>query len=312
MKQKSKTELYRRYRPFRLRDLHGQESAVKMLYKLAKTARIPHCLLFTGPSGCGKTTMARIMRKAVKCGLNDFSEVNCADFRGIDMVRDIRSRMALAPMSGESKVWVIDECHKLTGDAQTAFLKMLEDTPDHVYFFLATTDPQKLLLTIRTRCTEIKVSLLKEKDMETLIEGVILAEKASPLSTDVMDQLIDKAEGSPRKALVLLHQIIGLEDEEDKLHALSKADTKAQAIQLARAIINPRPSWSEVVKILKTLEDDPESVRRLILGYASSVLKSGGKLSQRAFLIIDVFGSNFFDTGEAGLTAACYAVATAK
>lgn len=304
-------ELYRKHRPTRLRDVYGQDGAVRMLLKLAKRGTLPHSLLFTGPSGCGKTTMARIMRKAVKCGRNDFYEVNCADFRGIDMVRDIRSRMALAPMGGESKVWVIDECQKLTSDGQAAFLKMLEDTPDHVYFFLATTDPHKLLPTIRTRCTEVKVSLLKEPDMQEMLKA-ILAKEGKSITDEVRDTLIDKADGSARKALVLLHQVIDLEGEEDQLEALSKADTKAQAIELARLIIAPRPSWTAVAKILASLDDDPESVRRMILGYASSVLRGNGKLAPRAFMLIDVFGTNFYDTGAAGLTAACYAMATAK
>ena len=305
------TELYRKYRPKKLADVAGQSSSVKVLRKLIARNKVPHSILFVGPSGCGKTTLARIMRKNVDCGLQDFTEVDCADFRGIDMVRGIRSQMGLSPISGSTKVWLIDECQKLTSDGQSAMLKMLEDTPEHVYFFLATTDPHKLLPTIRTRCTEIKVSLISSEEMTAVIERVLKAE-SKRISDEVIEKVVEKAEGSARKALVLLNQIIDLESEEDQMQALEKADTKAQAIELARLIIKPGSSWSAVTKILKNLDDDPESIRRLVLGYASSVLKGGGGLSKRALFLIDVFGNHFYDSGEAGLVAACYAVSTAK
>lgn len=302
-------ELYKKYRPRKLSEVIGQESAVKVLARLLAKNNVPHAMLFIGPSGCGKTTLARIMRRKVGCGMQDFNEVNCADFRGIDMVREVRAQMQLSPISGSSKVWLIDECQKLTGDGQSAFLKMLEDTPDHVYFMLATTDPHKLLPTIRTRCTEIKVALLPPTKVKELISTVAKAEKVR-ISDEVSESITEKSEGSARKALVLLDQVINLESVEDQIEALQKADVKAQAINLARLLIQPRPVWKDVVKVLKNLEDDPETCRRLVLGYASSVLKGGGGLSKRACFIIDVFGQNFFDSGEAGLTAACYAVST--
>lgn len=303
-------ELYRKYRPKTLDEVVGQESAVSVLTRMIKSDRVPHSILFVGPSGCGKTTLARIMRKKVGCGLQDFDEVNCADFRGIDMVRSIGSQMNLAPMSGRSKVWLIDECQKLTSDGQAAMLKMLEDTPDHVYFFLATTDPQKLLPTIRTRCTEIKVSLLSSEVTVSLLKDVSKKEGMKLVSLDVFDMIAEKAEGSARKALVLFHQVLGLSSEKEQIAALAKADTKTQAIQLARLLITPKPNWNEVAKILKNLDDEPETVRRIMLGYAGSVLLGNGKLAKRALFLIDVFGSNFYDSGQAGLIAACYAVST--
>src|SRR5690606_3369465 len=105
---------------------------------------IPHAMLFTGPSGCGKTTLARILRVKLRCSDNDFQEINAADFRGIDSIRSMRQQVGAAPLGGDSRIWLIDEAHSMTADAQNAFLKLLEDTPRHVYFFLATTDPQKL------------------------------------------------------------------------------------------------------------------------------------------------------------------------
>ena len=159
-------ELYKKHRPKNLKRVFGQSVAIGTLKPLIEAKQVPHSLLLTGPSGCGKTTLARILVKELKCAKADFMEVNCADFRGIDTVRDIRTRMMQAPIGGDCRVWLIDEAHMLTSAAQTAFLKMLEDTPDHIYFFLATTHPQKLLKTIKTRCTEIK---LKEMTAKYLI-----------------------------------------------------------------------------------------------------------------------------------------------
>ena len=153
-------ELYKKYRPKNFKRIVGQPTITEQLTSMTRSNQFPHSSLFSGPSGCGKTTLARIMRNKLDCGDQDFQEVNCADFRGIDMVRDIRNRMNLAPIGGECRVWLIDEAHQLSSQAQNAFLKILEDTPSHVYFMLATTDPQKLIPTIRTRCAEFKVSSL--------------------------------------------------------------------------------------------------------------------------------------------------------
>src|SRR5688572_25883760 len=140
-------ELYKKFRPKTLKGVVGQEGAVSSLQSMIDKGRLPHTILFSGPSGCGKTTIARILKGILECSDLDFFEINCADFKGIDMVRDIRRYVGIPPLHGKSRVWLIDEAHQLTKDAQNAFLKLLEDTPKHAYFMLATTDPQKLLPT---------------------------------------------------------------------------------------------------------------------------------------------------------------------
>ncbi len=301
-------ELYKKYRPRKLSEMVGQDSSVKMLRAFLTKSRLPHTLLFTGPSGCGKTTLARILRRKLKCGKHDFTELDCADFRGIEMVRRIRSHLLQVPISGKCRVWIIDECHKLTNDAQNAFLKMLEDTPKHVYFMLATTDPQKLKKTIRTRSTEIVVRSLSEKDMNTLLISTILLEQKK-ISKEVIETIIDNSNGSARKALVLLNQVINLGDKEEMIEAIKSTTAEIQANIIARALHNPRTKWNQMAKILKgTLNEEPEQIRWMVLGYARNVLLSSSKLSTRAWVIIDVFQDNFFDSKHAGLAAACYAV----
>jgi DNA polymerase III gamma/tau subunit len=247
------------------------------------------------------------MRNKLDCGDQDFQEVNCADFRGIDMVRDIRNRMNLAPIGGECRVWLIDEAHQLSSQAQNAFLKILEDTPSHVYFMLATTDPQKLIPTIRTRCAEFKVSSLNPMDAATLL-GVVCEKEKIELPEEVMECLIKHGDGSPRKLLVLLDGIRHLEGEEDQLESIRNSDGRREAIQLARLLIYPDTTWNDVRKVLQEITEEPESLRWMVLGYANSVLLKGGQQKEKAYLIIDAFRDNFYDSKKAGLSAACWEI----
>lgn len=302
-------ELYKKHRPSRFKHVHGQSAAVSMLEDMVKTGKIPHAILFTGPSGTGKTTLARILKDKLQCGDRDYCEVNSADFSGIDMVRGIRSRMTLSPISGKCRVWLIDESHKLSGDAQTAFLKYLEDTPTHVYFMLCTTDPGKLKKEIHTRCTEIKTCNLSSTDQEKMLKG-ILEKEGVELGSDVLERIVEVSDGSARKALVILQQIIGLETEEEQLEAIRSSDSKRQAIEIARALLNPKTKWPEMAAILKSVDEEPESIRHMVLSYMNNVLL-GGKQGDRAYLIITMFSGNWYDCKESGLTAACWEIISA-
>lgn len=196
---------------------------------------------------------------------------------------------------------------------------MLEDTPSHVYFILATTDPQKLLPTIRTRATEIKLRALKAKEMAELLDQVWSEENGDSgsstglksLNEEVRDKIVDLADGSPRKGLVLLNQVLGEGDTEKALAALAGGVSEKEGIDLARSLMNPRPSWAEVAKLLKAmpdLETQAEGIRRLVLAYMGSVALGGGKGAARAVAVIDCFRDNYFDCGKAGLIASCWEV----
>lgn len=308
------TELYKKHRPTKFSQVRGQDEAVRTLNGMLKQGRVPHFILFDGPSGCGKTTLARIMQSKLHCDDADFNEVNCADFRGIDMVRDIRSRSSLSALGGNGscRIWLIDECHKLSNDAQNAFLKLLEDTPAHVYFMLATTESGKLLRTIMTRASVVPVRLLKPDEMLELLQEVVKAEGAA-VTEAVLDRIVEVAEGSPRMALVILNQVVGLEDEADQLAVVRSSESKREAIELSRALLNPRASWPELATILKGLEvDDYERLRYHVLDYATKVMLGGGKMVPRAAVLIDSFAFNFYDSKKAGLVSACYRVVASK
>jgi len=309
-------EYYKKYRPKTLRGVVGQDGAIASLKSLVDRNAIPHFLLLTGPSGCGKTTIARILQDVLECDKADFIEKNCADFKGIDTIREIRRHLNLNPIAGPCRIHLIDEAHKLTPDAQEAFLKMLEDTPSHAYFILATTDPSKLKKTIHTRATEVCLNEVGPKGLTKILMRVINKEELD-VGQSTIDEIIDAAEGSPRKALVILGQVGSLEGEAAQIDAIRNTTfNKDEAINLARELLSMKPNWIKVCAILRDIQSqDPEGIRFLVLGYANSILigKRGGKpatgqFAANCFKVLEIFGDNFWNSKMPGLAAACYEV----
>lgn len=299
-------ELYKKYRPQNFGDLVGQKDVVNILVEMGKAMKIPHFLLFTGPSGCGKTTIARILRKKLKCSDADFVEINAAESRGIDTVRDIKATMGLSPLGGKCRVYLMDEVGALTGDAQNALLKMLEDTPSHVYFMFCTTDPQKLKKAIITRATVIKCKEITKEDLAGLVTGVVAKEGLPPLTDDVVKRLSYVAEGSARKALVLLDSVMRIKDAAEQIEAIEANDVKGQAIQICKALLSKSTSWNQMCQILQSVDEEPESIRWLVLSYCGAVLIKSD--NARAALILSEFRDNWYDCKKAGLVLCCYNV----
>jgi len=303
------TELYKVHRPKSFKSVVGQDAAVRTLQTLLKKGKLPHTILLTGPSGCGKTTIARILRSKLNCNEHDYLEIDCADTNGIDMVRDIKQRVERLPLGGKdsAKLFLLDECHQLTSQAQESLLKTLEDTPSYAYFILGTTIPNKLKETIKTRCTEIKLVSISDADLMSIVKAVCKKEEKT-LSDAVIRKVAESARGSARQCLVWLHQIINLPDEESQLAALSLPDAEATAIDIARKLMDNKSTWDDVAKLLKAAEQDPETIRRCILGYASASLlnMSGagvekGARAKRAALLLESFEEHLFNSGKPGL-----------
>jgi DNA polymerase III subunit gamma/tau len=304
-------ELYRKYRPRRFKDVIGQSEAISVLQSKIDKDDVPHALLFSGPSGVGKTTVARILRRKLKCSERDFYEMNAADKNGVGDIRVIRQRMWQSPgPNSECKIYLFDEAHRLTPEAQTALLKMLEDYPDKVYFILCTTEPSKIKETVQTRCTHIKFKPVKPKDMFNLIRK-IAGEEGFAINKDVTDKIVEVADGSPRKALVITNQVKDIKDADEQLAIIEKEILKVQGFQIAQALIYNKP-WKIIAKMCQEVEEEPEAVRRIILGYARKVLLGGGKFSKRAYLVIESFAENWYDSGLAGLARSAFEVCNTK
>lgn len=198
--------------------------------------------------------------------------------------------------------------------AQQALLRTLEDTPAHAYFILATTDPDKLIKTIHTRCTRINFRSLSEADLEAVLQSVAGKENFA-LTPAVSRHIVEASEGSARQAVVFLQQAMGGRTEQEQIDAVFKGDVKAKAFDLVKALLWERPKWSGIAEIIRGLDEgeDWERLRRLVLSVAATEVLKAGRNATRAALILDCFKSNFFDNGRSGLVLACFeAVRDAK
>lgn len=303
----------------------GQATAARQLAEFVRKKAVPHALLLTGISGCGKTTAARILAPLVGCHVDkdgrmpSYREINASSDKGIDLVRTIQGTVNLSAMRGKAKMIVLDECHSLTKPAQEALLKTLEDTPEHVYFVLCTSDPGKLIPAVKTRCTEVKFGRIKDRDLWDLCQLTLakeaLIEKDPKLKVkkaemqfpeEVYERLVAAADGSARKALVLLEQVSQVETEEEAYEILEATDKKSQGWELAKLLHDPRNKWADAAALLKTLDEDAEGVRRVCLAWAEKVLLGGSKSAARAAKLIDKFQYPMHDTGRPVLTLAVW------
>ena len=297
-------ELYRKYRPDNLDDIVGNETTIKSLRKELENGS--HVFLMTGPAGCGKTTIARIMAKEVGAGELSIHEINSAENRGIETAREVQEQMRYNPGDGEALVWIFDECHQWLAPVQNAFLKAFEDTPESVYFFLCTTDPQKLIKPLVSRCSVINVSPLTDDEMKYLLKRTARAEGIK-LNPEVYEKIIELAQGGSRKALKLLSKVLYLDTDEERFDVLKKENfsENEETIELCRALLKKGATFSELSGILKNLDmSEPEKIRQAIMGYMNSVLLNG-KPSVEAVSTIQAFSqADTYRNGKFALTVA--------
>ncbi len=211
--------LYRKYRPKSLSEVVGQEQVTRVLENSLKQGKISHAYLFIGPRGTGKTSVARIFAHEVngfKYELEDdyvdIIEIDGASNRGIDNIRELREKVAIAPTSGKYKIYIIDEVHMLTKEAFNALLKTLEEPPKHVIFIMATTDAYKVPVTITSRAQTYTFYLADEKTMFDYLKSVCEKEKIK-IDDDALRIVVKRGGGSFRDSLSLLDQISTLSDD---------------------------------------------------------------------------------------------------
>lgn len=249
--------LYNKYRPQRFADVFGQESVVKVLQNELAHNRASHAYLFSGERGTGKTTLGRLLAKALNCqqGMQpepcnrcnhctnvgtesflDLIEIDAASNTSVDDIRDLRDKVRLSPSSGRFRIYLIDEVHQLSRAAYNAFLKTLEEPPPHVIFILATTDPHRVLPTVRSRCQHLRFRRLTIDNIVQQLIKIVDGESASA-DAGSLQLIAANSDGSMRDAIGTLEQALAYsqdtvtEQSVREMLGLSNTDTILEVIE---------------------------------------------------------------------------------
>ena len=298
--------LYKQYRPPKLKKVYGNKEVVSSLSNHIEKKTIPQVILFTGETGTGKTTLARILANELNATKN-LTEMDSAQFTGIDVIRDIRKKSRFIPIGGGAKVFIMDEVHMISSAAQEGFLKELEDTPKNVYYFLCTTNPEKLKPTLKGRCIQYQLELLSDEDMKSLLEYVVKKEKET-LHKKVYKSIVNNAKGHPRNALNILEQVLSVSEKKRLKIAKNYEVEESESILLCRSLLN-QEGYDKAQIILKGLKNqNAESIRRHVLGYCQSVLLGNDWKSShlKAAMILEEFSEPTYDMGFVQIIKSCF------
>ncbi|MGN0064157.1 MAG: DNA polymerase III subunit gamma/tau, partial [Nocardioides sp.] len=223
--------LYRRYRPETFAEVIGQDHVTDPLRAALANNRVNHAYLFSGPRGCGKTTSARILARALNCarapisdpcgecdscrdlarggsGSIDVIEIDAASHNGVDDARDLREKAFFAPVRDRYKVYIIDEAHMVTPAAFNALLKLVEEPPPHLRFIFATTEPEKVIPTIRSRTHHYPFRLIPPRLLSDYLEQLCAAEGVQ-IEPAALPLVVRAGAGSARDTLSVLDQLLG-------------------------------------------------------------------------------------------------------
>lgn len=304
--------LYRLERPENFDQIIGQEHIVKILKNQIKKGQVSQAYLFTGTRGTGKTSTARILAKAINCtgedipcgkctncksirdgAFMDVIELDAASNNGVDDLRAIIDSVQYPPAMGRYKVYIIDEVHMLTPAAENAFLKTLEEPPEYAIFILATTDPEKVKSTIKSRCMTLNFRRVSEKDLVKGMKRICEKYDVSP-KEEALNTIARKADGSVRDALSILEQCIETGEKnftEEEVYYYTESLGSEFYLELTEAVIDGDIS-SAIVKINDMLLAGKDAKEMLsdFLTYLRNLLVA--KCTNNAEVLIGISSEN--------------------
>ncbi len=265
--------LHIKYRPKTFDEVIGHKEIIDSIKSLLKKDT-PHAFLFSGDSGCGKTTIARLIANFLNPNGSETFEINISNTSGVDFIREMSESSHYSPLLGENKIYILDEVQMLSLSGQNCLLKLIEDSPKQSYFTLCTTDPNKLILPIRNRCTSYNLTILSNKEIEEILNRVIKEEKMC-IPEDVFNLVVYKAEGCPRKALVLLNQVKDISDLDEACKLLAdELDKENELVDIIKCILYKKKTWHELMVMFNTISIDNENIRITFANYLSGCLKN--------------------------------------
>lgn len=268
--------LYRKYRPQSFAEVRNQDHIVTVLEGAIKKEQIPHALLFAGTRGTGKTTLARIFAHELGVSDVDLYEIDAASNRGIDDIRELKEAVHTAPYESPYKVYIIDEVHMLTKEAFNALLKTLEEPPSHVVFILATTEVEKLLDTILSRC---QVFTMRDPSREAIIDMVtdVAKKEGFTMNADAAELVAIAADGSFRDSLSITQKVLLASGDKvgevDEVAAIIGAPKRATLLNLLTGLSerNTEAALAAVGEAVET-HADMKLFLRLVLERVRAVM----------------------------------------
>jgi len=296
----------KKYRPDTFEKVIGNKSQVAALEKSVKRETPIQAYIIVGPHGVGKTTLARVACKALNIDPFNITEMNLAQDGLKKDSEEITS--ACGTVSMGNRGWILDEMQASSKAFQNGILKILEEPPETDYFFICTTDPAKILDTVVSRCTPIKLNLVKDSQIKKLLKG-ICREENYLLDPEILEMISEAADGHVRDAVKLLDTVSGMEEEyiqeylESNVAGLS--EDIPEVINFCRIYFSRIHFSDNIGKVLKNLgalkkeRVEPETVRRTLLSYGSSVMLRDSSRAADIAEMMEWFEEPLFDTGTA-------------